>query len=64
MYNNINNNINNNIKMYSVKNRPIFIKRNIKVKIIEYMIFNIDYTFDNNVNINSLREVYKSIEYI
>jgi len=64
MYNNINNINNINMTMNSVKNRPIFIKRNIKVKIIEYMIFNIDYTFDNNVNINSLREVYKSIEYI
>ena len=50
--------------MNRLKDKPLFILRNIKIKVIEYMIFNINYTYDPNVSIENLRENYKNIDYV
>ena len=50
--------------MHRLKDNPPFILRNIKIKVIEFMIFHINYSYDPNVSIENLRSNYKDIDFI
>ena len=50
--------------MHRLKDNPPFILRNIKIKVIEFMIFHINYSYDPNVSIEKLRANYKDIDFI